>query len=107
MGLEIGKKSFYSAIPAYRQAGALCIPQSGTIFGEHDCKRCSLAEFAFDFDLSLMEVYNFLDEGETDSEPLRISEGLCFFLKMACENFLQRLMGDSDSRIGNADEDRF
>src|SRR4030042_4497332 len=58
-------------------------------------------------DLPLVEVYNFLNKGETNPQPLCISKRFCFFLKMSREDFLQGLMGDSNPCIGNAGENKF
>src|SRR4030043_540836 len=58
-------------------------------------------------DLPLVEVYNFLNKGETNSQPLCISKGVCFFVKMSREDFLQGLMGDSNPCIGNTGESKF
>src|SRR4030067_3863591 len=77
------------------------------ILGEHDRKGGSLSQFTFDLDLSPMEFDNFLDQGETNPQPLGVSKGFCFFLEMARETFLQRLMGDSNPCVGNSGEDEF
>ena len=54
-----------------------------------------------------MELDNFLNQGKTYAQPFNISQRLCLFLKMAGEDFLQGLMGNSNPCVHDASEGKF